>query len=93
MLITASAAGIVRSLSEATYSGLVEEELFGGLKDDSFWNLSATFGAVTELARYCRNCKRKVLELAKRLVVEVKPMNVKGWKQKRMHTILGRGNE
>jgi hypothetical protein len=46
MLITASAAGIVRSLSEATYSGLVEEELFGGLKDDSFWNLGATFSAV-----------------------------------------------
>jgi hypothetical protein len=63
MLITASAAGIVRSLSEATYSGLVEEELFGGLKDDSFWNLSATFGAVAELARYCSNCKEKYWSL------------------------------
>ena len=42
MLITASAAGIVRSPSEATYSGLVEEEMFGGPKDDSLWNLNAT---------------------------------------------------
>ena len=42
MLIIASAAGIVRSPSEATYSGPVEEEMFGGLKDDSLWNLNAT---------------------------------------------------
>lgn len=35
MLMTVSAADISISPSEGTYSGLVEEELFGGLEDDS----------------------------------------------------------
>jgi hypothetical protein len=42
MLMMVSAADISISASEAKYSGLVEEEIFGGLGDDSLWYLKAT---------------------------------------------------